>query len=69
MIGDRHQTKLFRHQVVDQVFGRLGAITEGGMQLQINSRIRSQHEMKSQCFQNLLPERSHLHRVEIEQHM
>src|SRR5579883_159404 len=58
MIGDSRQTKLFAHQVVNQLFGRPGTITEDGMQLQVNGGIRSQPEMRSQCFQNSSPSRA-----------
>src|SRR5579884_593184 len=54
MIGDSRQAKLFTHQVINQLFGHPGTITEDGMQLQVNRSIRSQPEMGSQCFQFLL---------------
>src|SRR6266566_2689835 len=70
MIGYGYQAKSFTHQVLDQLFRSPGAITVYGMHLQVNGRIRSQHQMSSQCFQNLLlPERSHLHSTDIEQNM
>src|SRR5712692_11699834 len=70
MIGYGYQAKAFTHQVLDQLFRSPGAITGSSMHLQVNGSIRSQHQMSSQCFQNLLlPERSHLHSTAIKQSM
>src|SRR5712692_5965871 len=70
MIGDGYQAKSLTHKVLDQLFRSPGAITVYGMHLQVNGNIRSQYEMRSQCFQNLLlPKRSHLHSTDSEQRM
>ncbi len=44
MIGNGRQTKLLAEQVVEQRLRRPAAITVGGMQLEINSRIGSETE-------------------------
>src|SRR5712691_8215153 len=67
MIGYGYQAKSFTYHVIDQLFGRPGTITVYGMHLQVDGSIRSQHEMRSQCFHNLLlPECSHLHSTAFE---
>jgi hypothetical protein len=44
MIGNSRQAKLLTEQIVEQRLERPAAITVGGMQLEINSRIGSETE-------------------------